>query len=107
MRKHFYGLVAVGCLIGTPAHAEVCRVTPTSIDYSVIAHPGKLTELLSLLKADKSEDAMQCCVACMPRVGTKVSMDTRGQASHTVTVLEGEHEGCTGEIVVEDIGQCE
>lgn len=107
MRKSFYALVAVGCLIGTPAHAEICRIASTSIDYSVIARPGKLTELFSLLRAKKSEDAMQCCVACMPRVGTKVSMDKRGQASHSVTVLEGEHEGCTGEIVVDDVGQCE
>lgn len=71
MRKLLCGLAVCAVLTGTTAHAEVCRIASIGLGYAVIARPGKLNEMFSLIRAKKNDAAMQCCVACIPRVGTK------------------------------------
>ncbi|MGH8006481.1 MAG: hypothetical protein ACREQ3_05675, partial [Candidatus Binatia bacterium] len=98
-------LVGISVLCTVAAQAQECRIVAVkNAKAGLVAHPGKLSEMLGLLRTpnvdDKTEAAI-CCLACMPRVGTKVLITERASTFYTVRVLEGPHRGCTGEIVIE------
>jgi hypothetical protein len=91
----------------TPASAAlVCKIIPLgSLDIGIVAKPGKLSEVLSLIKAGETMAAAPV-IACAPAVGDKVIITDHGFSSHTVRVLDGKFAGCSGDIVVESVGEC-
>jgi len=103
-------MVGVSALCAVAAQAQECRVIAAhNAKAGMIAHPGLLSQMLRLLRTpsvdDKTEAAI-CCLACMPRVGTKILIAESGTEFHTVRVLDGPHRGCMGEIGVEFVGEC-
>lgn len=103
-------IVGVSVLYAVTAQAQECRIVAAhNAKAGMIAHPGLLSQMLRLLRTpnvdDKTEAAI-CCLACMPRVGTKVHITESGTEFHTVRVLDGPHRGCMGEIGVDFVGEC-
>jgi hypothetical protein len=107
MRTRFALCFLVFTMSATPAFADlVCKIIPmgqTSV--AIVAQPGKLSEVISLIKAGEMTAAVPA-IACVPAVGDKVIITDHGFSSHTVRVLDGQFAGCVGDIVVESVGNC-
>jgi hypothetical protein len=92
-------------------YAQECRVAPVHKSKAgLVAHHGTLQQMLSLLRSSNVDDQVEagiCCLACMPRVGTKVLVTDTEDTSYSIRVLEGPHRGCTGEIVKEAVTGCQ
>ncbi len=114
MFRRFLDSVLIGIVIilgwifpGKVLAQNVCRIVRLgNAPMAMVARPGKLSEAMTLLQANETMEAAQCCVACMPDVGTKVLITDRGIMSHTVRVLEGQFKGCVGDVVMESVGEC-
>ena len=65
---------------------------------ALVAIPGKADTMLRRIREGKTSEAIECCVACLPKVGTKVVITEAGLASHTIRVAEGQFKGCEGEV---------
>lgn len=111
MRRTIISVVmGISALYTVAAHAQECQIVAVhNAKAGMVAHHGLLSEMLRLLRTpnvdDKTEAAI-CCLACMPRVGTKVRITEPGSTFHTIQVLDGPHRGCVGEIGVASVGEC-
>jgi hypothetical protein len=103
MKKMVVASLVGALLLGGAAssHADpVCSIKSfNGMSIGVVMHPGRSGEFDELMKAGMKEAAVRCCVRCIPRVGTKVSVTDAGDDSHTIRVLEGTHKDCVGEII--------
>lgn len=82
----------------TPSAASLVCTLKTD---SIMTIPGKDDEFFALMEAKRSTEAARCCLACLPKAGTTVTMVDQGFASHTVRVIDGEHKDCVGDIATE------
>jgi len=88
----------------TSAHAEViCKAQNPGI----VTKKDKSGEFYSLVDKKMTAEAVMCCLACLVDPGTKVIVTDLGFVSHTIRVLEGESQGCVGDIPVESVNNCE
>jgi hypothetical protein len=74
---------------------------------ALVATPGKADTMLRRIREGKTAEATECCMACLPKVGTKVVITEAGLASHSIRVVEGEFKGCEGEVDRKWVGECQ
>jgi hypothetical protein len=105
------------CTSVLPVHALVCTVKAIkavsstngksyTIEFGIVARPGKADELLNRLTNRMYDEAARCCTACVVPVGTKILITKQDSLSHTIIVLDGESRGCVGTLAVESVGHC-
>jgi hypothetical protein len=73
---------------------------------TLVFRPGKFSEAMKLHDEDMTEEAVRCCVSCVPKNGTKIIITDQGFASHTIRVLEGPDKDCVGDVVAEHVKGC-
>lgn len=90
------------------ATAQVCTLESGSPQTKlvIVAKPGKHNEMASLFRAKENNEAVRCCVACVPEAGTKVVITDFGMLSHTIRVLDGQWKGCVGDVAMERVKEC-
>jgi len=107
MRKLVIGAVSGACLLSSQVYAEqVCKIIQHGQSpFALVARPSKLSEAYALLDAKENQEAISCCIACLPDVGTKIIVTDRGFMSHTIRVLDGKFKDCVGDVPMEWVGE--
>lgn len=98
MRFFATAILGLTLLFASAADAgPVCKVSRDAI----LTKLDKASEFYSLVEAGEKTEAINCCVACGVKSGSKVIVTDMGFASHTVRVLDGDSKGCVGDIATE------
>jgi hypothetical protein len=98
-----YLLVLVLVVAETSAHAALICTTD---QLGAVVKAGKYSEYVALMDKKLFNEAIECCIACIVKPGTKVIITDQGFLSHTIRVLEGKSRGCVGDVAMEVVKDC-